>query len=610
MTDINTTPSPDGGEVHRRGNDLIVVAPAGMSRSAWLALEQDLQMHAGAVTSSERELTVHTDQSSQLDEILGRPWPAGRWSWTWSHEARRSVVRASSIKAAVDGLLADETEFDLDALDAALTGAGFARRLLPAQRTAVARLRAAGGGGNFSVPGSGKTTMTYAVYALLRAAGCVDRMLVISPQSAYEAWSEEARDCFALGASPSIELAPVAPRRSTEVVVLNYERAAMGGVRAVIDGWAQGHRFLVVFDEAHRAKRGADGLHGQGALDLAGLADARLVLTGTPMPNGPNDLSAVLDLAWPGQGSRLASPHTPHADRSWVRITKDDLELEEAEVVLEPVRLDDAHIRIYEAVAEGLLSDPAALAAHPELAAKAILRLIACASNPMLLSDSAEANALHWPEELPIDSTVASLLDDLASASRPAKLLAAARHASDHANAGTKLLVWTNFIGNVRELERLLVPYGTAVVTGATPRSDPGARTDRERELRRFREDSACTVLIATPQTLGEGISLHKVSQAQLHVDRTFNAGLYLQAMDRTHRVGMPPGTTAKVTVLSSLGTIDERIDLALRQKLEAMNEVLKDPTLARLSRVTIDPAAPGFTEDELRALLGHLRPE
>ena len=394
-------------------------------------------MHAGAVTSSERELTVHTDQSSELDEILGRPWPAGRWSWTWSHEARGSLVRASSIKAAVDGLLADETEFDLDALDAELKGAEFARRLLPAQRTAVARLRAAAGGGNFSVPGSGKTTMTYAVYALLRAAGRVDRMLVISPQSAYEAWSEEARDCFAPGASPSIELAPVAPRRSTEVVVLNYERAAMGGVRAVIDGWAQGHRFLVVFDEAHRAKRGADGLHGQGALDLAGLADARLVLTGTPMPNGPNDLSAVLDLAWPGQGSRLASPHTPHADRSWVRITKDDLELEEAEVVLEPVRLDDAHFRIYEAVAEGLLSDPAALAAHPELAAKAILRLIACASNPMLMSDSAEANALHWPEELPIDSTVASLLDDLASASRPAKLLAAARHAADHANAGT-----------------------------------------------------------------------------------------------------------------------------------------------------------------------------
>ncbi len=78
--------------------------------------------------------------------------------------------------------------------------------------------------------------------------------------------------------------------------------------------------------------------------------------------------------------------------------------------------------------------------------------------------------------------------------------------------------------------------------------------------------------------------------------------------MDRTHRVGMPEGTTAKVTVLSARGTIDERVDRSLRDKIIAMDEVLKDPTLARLSRVTIDPAASAFTEAELGILLGHLR--
>lgn len=596
-----------GGEVRRRGNSLIVVAPAAMPRSAWLALEQDMQLHAGAVTAGERELAVHVDQGAELQEILGRPWPAGRWAWEWTHEAERSVGRALTIKATVDKILSDEEVPDLDALDVDLASAGFKRLLLPAQRTAVGRLVRAGGGGNFSVPGSGKTTMTYAVYSHLRAAGRVDRMLVISPQSAYEAWSEEARDCFESEAEPSIELAPLAPRRSTEVVVLNYERAAVGGMRAIIDAWAQGHRFLVVFDEAHRAKRGAVGLHGQGALDLAGMAEVRLVLTGTPMPNGPDDLVAVLDLAWPGQGERLASPHTPNADRAWVRITKADLELEDAEVVVEPVRLDDVHTQIYEAVASGLLNDVAALAARPDLGGKAIMHLIAAASNPHLLADQGD-ESLRWPGELPKDAALSHLLDDLAGSVRPAKLLAVARHAAEHAGAGTKLLVWTNFVGNVRELERLLEPYGTAAITGATLRSDPSARTDRDRELRRFREDSDCTVLIATPQTLGEGISLHKVCQAQLHVDRTFNAGLYLQSMDRTHRVGMPEGTRAKVTVLSALGTIDERIDRVLRTKLLAMDEVLNDSALARLARVTVDPAAPAFGQEELARLLNHLR--
>lgn len=599
--------APTSGEVYRRGDDLVIIAPAGITRTAWLTLEQELHMQAGARTTGERELTTSADRSDDVRDILARPWPAGRWPWVWDAEALGAADRARGIRASVDRIL-DGDVTPVDDVDGRLARGGFERRLLLSQREAVARLAASEGGGNFSVPGSGKTTMTYAVYVLLREAGLVDRMLVIAPQSAYEAWADEAVDCFAPGRDPKVELAPRAPRRDTEVIVINYERAAVGATRAVVDAWAHGHRFLVVFDEAHRAKRGRSGLHGAGALDLAGMAAARLVLTGTPLPNGLQDLEAVLELAWPGEGARLADPHTRHGERSWVRITKDELELDAAEVSIEPVRLDDSHLRIYHAVAAGLLDNPEALVKHPELAARAITRLIACAANPLLLAESG-TDALRWPHELPLSDELASVLDDLTVAARPAKLLAAARHAAAHAEAGTKLLVWSNFIGNIRELERLMQPYGTAVVTGALPRSDPDAKTDRERELRRFRHDADCTVLIATPQTLGEGVSLHKACQAQLHVDRTFNAGLFLQAMDRTHRVGMPEGTTARVTVLSAMGTIDERVDRALQSKLRGMDDVLSDPALARLAGLEVGPAAAMFEPAELRGLLQHLRP-
>ena len=481
-----------------------------------------------------------------------------------------------------------------------LTDAGFSRVLLKSQDLAVTRLVQSRGGGNFSVPGSGKTTMTYAVYAALRHAGHIDCMLVIAPLSAYEAWSEEAHDCFTIDARPAVEIAPSAPRRSADVVVMNYERAANGGVRAAIDGWRQGRRILVVFDEAHRAKRGANGQHGQGALDLASMATCRLVLTGTPMPNSPDDLAAALELAWPGHGQRLANPRTVGGSKAWVRITKDDLGLDAANIQVVPVRLDDHHHRVYDLLTKRV-SD-AGIEAHPTIASKAIARLIACASNPALLT---EEKRLDWPELMkPIDDDH-ELLDAIGAATRPSKLLAAASIAYEHADRGEKLLIWTNFIGNIQELARILKPLNPAVVTGSVPRNDPSAPTDRDRELRKFREDSECSVLIATPQTLGEGVSLHRICQSQVHVDRTYNAGLYLQALDRTHRIGMPEGTTAQVKVLVATGTIDEDVQNALGHKFAQMDAALRDPTLRALSTIGITNG--DMSVVDVRRILGHL---
>lgn len=587
------------GSVTREGGELVLAAPPGMPEATWRSLEQRMVMFLDAREDDAGDMRIDASGSAELQRVLSS-WPASSWEWTWSLDARRAAAAAADVAGAVDDLLLTEPTID-PSVPGRLRDSGFTRQLLPAQHAAVSHLMAIGGGGNFSVPGSGKTTMTYAVYALMRAEGIVDRMLVIAPQSAYDAWEEEARDCFEM--SPVVELAPAAPRRTSEVLVLNYERAASGANRATIDRWARGHRLLVVFDEAHRAKRGADGLHGRGAQDLTTLAARRLILTGTPMPNGPEDLEAVLDLGWPGQGARLVNPLTRNADRAWVRITKDQLELKPAEITVETVTLDAGHQRIYDALRDSTIAAPTA-----QNGKAAIMNLIAAASNPMLLGLDARSQ-LEWPVALPSGLDIEELLDGLPSAVHPAKLLAAANHARSHAEAGTKLVVWTNFLGNVRELTRLLEPYGAAVVTGATPRSDPSAQTDRVRELRRFKEDSGCSVLIATPQTLGEGVSLHHSAQAQLHVDRTFNAGLYLQALDRTHRVGMPDGTTARVTLLVATGTIDERVDESLRAKLIAMDAVLQDPTL-RLLASGQNRLSSDLSQEDVRVLLRHLKDE
>ena len=57
---------------------------------------------------------------------------------------------------------------------------GVTRALTAPQRRAWARLIALGGGANFSVPGSGKTGMTYILYSALKQLGEVEQMLVLA----------------------------------------------------------------------------------------------------------------------------------------------------------------------------------------------------------------------------------------------------------------------------------------------------------------------------------------------------------------------------------------------------------------------------------------------
>ena len=50
------------------------------------------------------------------------------------------------------------------------------------------------GGFDFSVPGAGKTIITYSAYAHLKEKGIVDKILVIGPGSAFNAWFEHIFD--------------------------------------------------------------------------------------------------------------------------------------------------------------------------------------------------------------------------------------------------------------------------------------------------------------------------------------------------------------------------------------------------------------------------------
>jgi hypothetical protein len=491
---------------------------------------------------------------------------------------------------------------------------GIVREPTEPQRREVARLLTLAGGANFSVPGAGKTAMTYMVYSALKRLGDVEQMLVLAPISAHESWETEPGLMYAEGEAPAISVNRGGRLGATEIIVTNYEQLQDRGRLDGLIQFCHRRRTFVVFDEAHRVKAGPRGIRGAAALELSAAAHRRTALTGTPQPNAPEDLARVLELAYPGHGFRLAARNPEDLMSAYSRVTKGELGLPPMTPVPERVPFSPAHDRIYEAIvdaaARAVLRDPS-LRNDFSRAGRIIMLLLQAATDPtVVLGSRGELAMVADRSDLDLESLVQALPENFI----PTKFVRVVQHVEEHAKAGRKLLVWASFRSHVRRLERLLSPHQPAVVCGESNRED------RKAEIDRFRHESECHVLLATPHTLSEGVSLHQTTTHQIHVDRTFNAGLLLQAIDRTHRLGLPPDADCTATYLMAARrdggeSIDDVVHRRLDTKIAAMANTLNDRHLATLSLPASDDVMSDnelllgpSQQDDLEALFEHLR--
>lgn len=242
--------------------------------------------------------------------------------------------------------------------------------------------------------------------------------------------------------------------------------------------------------------------------------------------------------------------------------------------------------------------------------------LLEAATNPALLTGRTPDQGsipFRYPSlAIPPGSDLADLIAQYHKHEIPMKFKKLAFMVDKNATEGRKTLVWSNFVGNLLALERILAVYRPAIVYGGVPTAEepvaPGVRT-REAELGRFRSDPDCRVLIANPAALGEGVSLHEVCHDAIYLDRTFNAGQYLQSVDRIHRLGLAPDTETRVTFLLMRGTIDERVDERVGVKAERLAEMLNDPDLVSMSLPDEEEYGEAIEDlGDLGALFAHLR--
>ena len=135
---------------------------------------------------------------------------------------------------------------------------------------------------------------------------------------------------------------------------------------------------------------------------------------------------------------------------------------------------------------------------------KRLLRLVQIASNPCLIDDSYDYMPGKWEH----------LMDVL----------------NEVVKNGEKCIIWTTFTANADWLCSQLRHLKAVKVHG---KLDMRAR---DIAISRFKTDTECRVLVATPGAAKEGFTL-TVANHVVFFDRSFSLDDYLQAQDRIHRI-------------------------------------------------------------------------
>jgi hypothetical protein len=494
-------------------------------------------------------------------------------------------------------------EIDADDINAELIKTGFGRTLTKEQIRDCKRLLELKHGANFSVPGAGKTTTILAVHHILHNRSFVNKLFVVCPINAFISWQDETADIFGSGKLKVTKLTTniiqnpyLLIKEKPDIVLVNYEKLRKDSENLI--PFFLNNKVHIILDESHRVKSGANNLSYNEIKKLADISYRRDILSGTPMPQGINDLVSQFDILWSekiipnvsqlkDENQKITLVNEAIKDK-FVRTTKNELGLKDPIIKYSEIPLGSIQTELY-----SLLKSEAAriLAGMDKMnketfrkTGKSVMRLLQAATNPMLLGTDDDYR--DNDPIVPLDKQVWFLIEEFTKYEKPAKVEYLKSRVQEilSMNEANKIVLWSSFVRNITLLEKLFKEYNPVSIYGAVPSGSDEDEEKREGRIRKFHEDKTCRIIIANPQACGEGISLHKVCHFAIYLDRTFNAAHFLQSIDRIHRLGLSNEIDTNVEILVARGTIDELLIRRLNEKIENMGKVLNDKYLSSLA--------------------------
>ncbi len=500
-------------------------------------------------------------------------------------------------------------------------------KLRPYQYSASFYLTIGNGGFDFSVPGSGKTIITYAAYNFLKAKNKCTSILIIGPINSFNAWFDEYYTCF--GTNPDFtSLANMSknesstyllssPKNHSEITFVNVDKAWR--LKNEIIDFLKNKDTLLVIDEAHKEKN-PDAEITKAVLEITKYVKSRIILTGTPMPNGYEDLYSLMKIYEPyervlpytyydlkkmtkngadeHQQGAIMNSISPLYSRVSKKHLIDTKELLPANFRIIPCSMSQEQREIYEFLNTLAyeIDDDFESALNVNLMRAVLIRKMQVSANPGLLSKSIISSIEEYREEysesfdkedsdnealLKADnelrkrlakSKILSLVNKFDTGYAPVpKNQIAVELALEIIAKGEKVILWEVFVQNMNTLKSMIEQKysGRVEIINGTIGGQ-----DRQDAINRFKKGDSM-VMIANPATLAESVSLHRACQNAIYVNRNFNAAQFIQSKDRIHRINMPLGKTANYYFLVNTDSVDESVHDRLMLKENRMLKIL-----------------------------------
>lgn len=487
---------------------------------------------------------------------------------------------------------------------------------------------------NFSVPGSGKTLMTYAVYNILKQQDIVDSMLVVGPLPSFGPWEHEYEFCTGRNPRDHILRYHGVDRKKYLSSLVNYNIILTSYATATNDtSYLTQHlmskkKIMMVVDESHHIKNiDKEATQANAIISLGKHAERRYILSGTPVPHSFEDLWSQVTFLWPvinilktrNAYKHMLENYGAHSEIAkrieflWTRITNKQLEEDMPRILPHEsifVPMSGAQETIYTAIERDMwyIDHSDLIHNNFQLRRNRILRLMQAVTNPGTLRLNDELYGLRKFQSS--DSDLNSSIEDYDEVSP--KIAKAAKLASKIAKHGENVVVWTVFVKNMEmlcdEIRRLEPDSDPIGISGDVP-VHPTAQSDivgREKLITEFKKSSG-RILVATMGSIAESISLHKTCHQAIYLERSFNAGQYMQSLSRIYRIGSDKTKPVKFYYLHSVfsdgitETIDSRIDGVLKDRIKNMHELLNDEF--KLHPLEMETTSQGDRDDEVQIL-------